>query len=161
MHRSRVGVLLIDHPAQSYDAAAAFWAGVCGAERDPAGPPDEDPYEPLTTLGGGVRLELQRIGGGTSSRIPLAVETDDVTAEVARLLALGAREVARHHGWVVLEDPGGMVFCVVPVQTGDDFAAHATTWPDPTSPDATSPDPTLPATTPTDPTPPATTSATP
>jgi hypothetical protein len=61
MHRSRIGVFLIDHPEESYDVAAAS-----------------------------------------------VVEERD--------------------GYTILADPGGMVFCVVPVQSGDHFARHATTW---------------------------------
>lgn len=129
MHRSRVGVVLIDHPVESYDAAAAFWAGARGSERDPAGPPEDNPYESLTALPGGLLLELQRTGGGTPARVHLDIETDDVAAEVARVVALGATVTQRHDGYAVLTDPGGLVFCVVPVQTGVDFDAHATTWP--------------------------------
>ena len=128
MHRSRIGVVLVDHPAESYDRAAAFWAAARGSARTAApGDPDE-PYESLAPIGGGIMLELQRTGTGTPARVHLDIETDDVAAEIERVLGLGAR-VVRHHGdWAVLEDPGGLPFCVVPVQTGDDFAAHATTW---------------------------------
>jgi hypothetical protein len=128
MHRSRIGVLLVDHPTESYDAAAAFWAAARGSERrnDPDDP--EDPYESLDALPGGIKLELQRTGAGTTPRVHLDLETDDVAAEIARVEALGARVVDRHEDWAVLADPGGMLFCVVPVQTGADFDAHATTW---------------------------------
>lgn len=128
MHRSRIGVFLIDHPTESYDAAAAFWAAARGSDRrgDPADP--DDPYEALDALPGGVKLELQRTGSGTPPRVHLDIETDDVPAEIARVEALGARVVDGYEDWAVLVDPGGMLFCVVPVQTGDAFDAHATTW---------------------------------
>lgn len=129
MHRSRVGVVLIDHPVESYDASAAFWAGARGSERDPVGPPEDNPYESLTPLPGGLLLELQRTGGGTPARVHLDIETDDVPAEVARVVALGATVTEQHESYAVLTDPGGLVFCVVPEQTGADFEAHATTWP--------------------------------
>lgn len=128
MHRSRVGVVLIDHPVETYDRAAAFWAGARGAERDAAGPPQDNPYESLTPLPGGLMLELQRTGTGTPARVHLDIETDDVAAEVARVVALGATVTEQHDGYAVLTDPGGLVFCVVPVQTGADFDTHATTW---------------------------------
>jgi Glyoxalase-like domain len=128
MHRSRIGVLLVDHPTESYDSAAAFWAAARGSDRraDPDDP--DDPYESLDPLAGGIRLELQRTGTGTPPRVHLDLETDDVPAEIARVESLGARVVDRHEDWAVLEDPGGMLFCVVPVQTGADFEAHATSW---------------------------------
>lgn len=129
MHRSRLGVVLIDHPATTYDAAAAFWAGAVGRGRAAAeGPPDEEPYESLGSPGGGLLLELQRTGAGTTARVHLDLETDDVAAEVARVTGLGASVVEQREGYTILADPGGLVFCVVPVQTGDAFAEHATTW---------------------------------
>ena len=122
MHRSRVAVVLIDHPEESYDAAAGFWAAVRGTDRGPEGPPADEPY-------GGVLLELQRTGAGTPPRVHLDIETDDVEAEVARLTGIGATVAEQHEGYTVLHDPGGLVFCVVPVQTTRaDFDAHATTW---------------------------------
>ncbi len=130
MHRSRVGVVLIDHPQESYDAAAMFWAATTGTPRESGTTvPDDDPYESLADQPGGGKLELQRTGAGTPPRVHLDVETDDVPAEVARLVSFGATVTTQHEGWVVLADPGGMRFCVVPVQTVEAFAAHATTWP--------------------------------
>lgn len=129
MHRSRIGVFLIDHPEESYDAAASFWAAASGSQRTRSdAPPDEDPYESLTPLAGGELLELQRTGTGTPPRIHLDLETDDVAAEVARVVALGASVLEEREGYTILTDPGGMAFCVVPVQSGDHFARHATTW---------------------------------
>jgi len=127
MHRSRIGIFLIDHPAPTYDAAAAFWAAATGEEVTGT-LTDEEPYQSLARLPGGIRLELQRIGAGTPPRVHLDIETDDVAAEVARLLALGATVIEEPDGFVVLRDPADLVFCVVPIQTGDDFEAHATTW---------------------------------
>src|SRR5688572_30128758 len=130
MHRSRVAVVLIDHPEESYADAAGFWAAATGSDRSaPEGPPDDDPYESLSRLPGGVLLELQRTGSGTPPRLHLDIETDDVEAEVARLTALGATVAERPEGFTVLNDPGGLVFCVVPVQTDRaSFDEHATTW---------------------------------
>lgn len=130
MHRSRVGVLLIDHPQESYAAASSFWAAAHGGGSEvTSAPPDDDPYESLDHLPGGVKVELQRTGDGTPPRVHLDIETDDVPAEVARVSELGARVLEQHDGYAVLTDPGGLMFCVVPVQTGESFRAHATTWP--------------------------------
>lgn len=53
-------------------------------------------------------------------RIGFAVtESDDVEAEVARLTRLGAIEQARHRSWVVMCDPAGLMFCVVPPESPD------------------------------------------
>ena len=128
MHRSRVAVLLIDH-AEAHDAALAFWAGALGTT--PRHLPEEPEFTVLGPLGA-LELAVQRTGPGTPPRLHLDLETDDVPAEVARVVALGARVVEDHAaaggGHVVLEDPGGLVFCVVPVQT-DRFETDAVTWP--------------------------------
>lgn len=129
MHRSRLGVVLIDHPEESAAAATSFWAGVLGGpEPAAAGPPADDPYVGLPTLPGGVGLEVQRTGSGTPPRVHLDIEADDVPAEVARVVGLGAEVVEERQGYAILRDPGGLVFCVVPVQRDQEFVAHATTW---------------------------------
>lgn len=126
MHRSRIAVVMIDHPEESFDAAADFWAGAQGSTR--SAHPDP-PYESLDRLPGNVAFELQRTGSGTPPRIHLDFETDDVAAEVTRLEGLGATVTERADGWVVLDDPGGMVFCVVPVWTDQgDFERHSVVW---------------------------------
>ncbi len=124
MHRSRIGIVLIDHPEDRYDASLAFWAGATGHS-----PVSEEgaPYHSLGPLGI-VHLEVQRTGLGTPQRIHLDVETDDVAAEVARLVRLGASVVEERRGYTVMVDPGGLVFCVVPVQTGEAFEEHASRW---------------------------------
>jgi Glyoxalase-like domain len=63
--------------------------------------------------------------GDAPARYHLDIETDDVEAEVARLRAPGASEVDRHGDWVVLRDPAGLLFCVIP-EEGDGFAEKST-----------------------------------
>lgn len=129
MHRSRVAVVLLDHPAESYESAAVFWAAATGSPRAAEPPTAESPYESLRALPGGVELALQRTGADSPPRVHLDIETDDVDAETARLIARGAQVAEQRDGYAILADPGGLVFCVVPVQsTAADFEAHATTW---------------------------------
>ncbi len=59
---------------------------------------------------------LQEIGSGPA-RFHLDIETDDVAAEVARLTGLGAVKVADGRTWVVMRDPSGLLFDVVPHQS--------------------------------------------
>ena len=126
MHRSRIGLVLIDHPEEHWEQGLAFWAGVQGVT--PAGTDDSTPeYRSLGTIGS-VALESQRTGTGTPPRVHLDIETDDVPAEVGRVVALGATVVEEPEGFTVLRDPAGLVFCVVPVQTGADFEREALTW---------------------------------
>lgn len=130
MHRSRIGVILIDHPPQSYAAAAEFWTTARGGDRAATGAttPD-DPFEGLQALPGGVMLALQRLDEG-EPRTHVDIETDDVDAEVSRLLAAGAtlRESYDDPHYAIMTDPGGLVFCVVPVQSREGFEEHAVVW---------------------------------
>ncbi|WP_449385044.1 VOC family protein [Cellulomonas soli] len=75
---------------------------------------------------GGAPLGFQRVEEPTpgKNRVHVDVHAVDRDAEVARLLVDGAGLVARHEhdgfAWVVLSDPDGNQFCVVPApQAGD------------------------------------------
>ncbi len=126
MHRSRIGIVLIDHPEEDSEAALAFWGGVQGVT-PVEGDPDMPEYRSLGTMGS-VAVWGQRTGSGTPPRVHLDIETDDVPAEVARVLGLGATVVEERKEYTILQDPAGIVFCVVPVQTGADFEREAHTW---------------------------------
>ncbi len=123
MHRSRIGLVLLDFPDRDYDAASTFWSDIQGVTPEVGGP-----YAKIGTIGS-VHLETQRLGAGTPARVHLDIETDDVAAEVARVCALGAELVEERDDYAILNDPGGLVFCVVPVQTGEAFDRDALTWP--------------------------------
>jgi predicted enzyme related to lactoylglutathione lyase len=126
MHRSRIGLVLIDHPEDDHAAALSFWSGVQGVT--PAqGDADMPDYHGLGRIGS-VAVWSQRTGSGTPPRVHLDIETDDVPAEVARVIALGATVLDERTSYTILQDPAGMVFCVVPVQTGEDFEREALTW---------------------------------
>jgi hypothetical protein len=125
MHRSRIGVILIDHPSTSYDGATAFWGAAAAVTPEPL------PGEPYASLGqlGAVALATQRLEDASPPRVHLDVETDNVEAEMARLTELGATVTDRRDGYAIMADPGGLVFCVVPVQSGEAFERAATPWP--------------------------------
>jgi hypothetical protein len=128
-HRSRLSILLLDLPPEHHAAGSAFWAGATGR---PAAPdPTDEKWASLGSFADGFHVEIQRTGSGTPPRWHVDIESDDIEAEVARLESLGARrhmymEAGRF--WQ-MTDPAGMVFCVVGVQTGEEFDRHATTWP--------------------------------
>lgn len=127
MHRSRLYGLFVDAPVAEADDAVRFWATALGATAIPGR--DDDPYTVLRGAIPGLAMEVQAVDD--APRYHLDIETDDVAAEVERLTGLGATEVLRHHGWVVLRAPGGHLLCVVPVQSDKKlFAAKATEWPD-------------------------------
>jgi hypothetical protein len=124
MHRSRLHVVLIDSPPDVAEVGVAFWAAALGREPQPE---QGTPFTVLAPLGAGQVLAHQRLQDGPA-RMHLDIETDDTDAEVARVKGLGATRLSEHDGCVQLQDPTGLVFCVVPVQSAD-FDQYATTWP--------------------------------
>ena len=121
MHRILLRAILIDAPAPVHDATLAFWtAALAASARRGVQHPEYHVLEHAAALG---PVMVQNIGDA-AARVHLDIESDDVDAEVERLLAAGATEVERHDDWVVLRDPAGIVFCVVPGD-GEEFDAGA------------------------------------
>ena len=125
MHRSRVSTLLIDVPREEAPTAAAFWSAALGVT------PGIDPDEPqFTSLPGAVPdlvTSVQAIDD--APRYHLDIETDDVDAEVARLVGLGAVTVGRWLDCHTLQAPGGHLLCVIPQHSDEEsFARHARVW---------------------------------
>ena len=120
MHRILLRTIVVDAPSATYDATRDFWATALGAvaHRGVRHPEYHWLEHPATT---GPML-VQDVGTD-AARIHLDIETDDVDAEVGRLIVAGGTEVERREDWVVLRDPAGLLFCVVPA--GDGFADAA------------------------------------
>ena len=110
-HRSRLGCIVIDCPAEEVKEAAAFWAAALGgeAELDEAGK-----YAEIHDQGE-LKVLVQAVDH--AARVHLDIEADDKEAEVARLEKLGAKVVARIKRWIVMEAPTGHRFCVVNPQS--------------------------------------------
>jgi hypothetical protein len=125
MHRSRIAGFIIDCNTDNLEQAAGFWSAALGY---PLRPKSEEPsplYRAMLTNELGLHVEVQTVKH--ESRVHLDIETDDVDAEVARLEALGAKQVERIHTWCVMEAPTGQRFCVVRPQN-DVFAEQANVW---------------------------------
>jgi predicted enzyme related to lactoylglutathione lyase len=80
--------------------------------------PDDDWAVLVPREGEGAQLALKLVESGTARRHHLDLYADDQTAEVERLLGLGASRVPKWNyeedaDYVVLEDPDGNPFCVV------------------------------------------------
>ena len=126
-HRSRLSILLLDLPPEHHAAGQHFWSAATGHPVEPDAA--DATWSSLGGFADGFHLEVQRTGAGTPPRWHVDIETDDVAAEVARLEGLGARRLADMGGFWQLTDPAGLVFCVVGVQTDEEFERHAHTWP--------------------------------
>ena len=116
MHRSAMGAFSIDVPSAHIEQSKVFWRAALSRSSRPGTQHAE--FEPLEGQFSTLNGFLQDVGT-TAPRVHLDLHTDDLEAEVARLVGLGATEVARHGGWVVLNDPAGMAFCVCPVPPDD------------------------------------------
>ncbi|MCX5235419.1 VOC family protein [Streptomyces prunicolor] len=126
MHRSRVFALLIDTPGPEAAAAAAFWSAALGTPAEPV--PGEEQFTTLHEAIPGLVTAVQSIDD-PNPRFHIDIETDDVEAETARLLALGATETARWLECRVLRAPGGHLLCVLPVHSAPEvFNTRARTW---------------------------------
>ena len=125
MHRSRLSTWLIDVPRADAEKAATFWSRALGV---PAVPGPEEPQ--FTSLPGALPdLSLAVQAVDDTARYHLDIETDDLDAETARLIALGAVELDRWRDCRILRAPGGHLLCVIPLHSDPEvFARLATVW---------------------------------
>ncbi|HEX8495935.1 MAG TPA: VOC family protein [Actinomycetales bacterium] len=126
MHRSRLSTLLVDTPAEHAAASATFWAAALGAMARST--PDEPQFTSLGSPLPGLTMAVQAVDD--APRLHLDLETDDLDAETARLVGLGAVEVDRWLDCRILRAPGGHVLCVIPRHSDPEvFDRLATVWP--------------------------------
>jgi hypothetical protein len=111
-HRVRAVQVCLDSPRSAHAGEVAFWravlpgrwvssgdAGFAGKWHDDQGSPLQLLFQELRESDGSVRAHLD-------------LGTDDLPAEVGRLLELGAADVGPGRGWHVLRDAVGQLFCV-------------------------------------------------
>ncbi len=110
-HRSRLVQVCIDSPSSRHAAEVAFWRALLG-DRWVDSPAPEFAGKWHDDLGSPIQLLFQRLDEPDGPvRAHLDLGTDDLPAEVSRLAALGAEDVAPGRGWHVLRDPTGLAFC--------------------------------------------------
>lgn len=127
MHKSRLGVIVIDCQTDDLDREAAFWSQVLGYASKRSPDPDEQSYIELETPPNDLNVLLQEVDH--PSRVHIDIESDDIDAEADRLEKLGAKRIAKIRRWWVMEAPSGHRFCVVRPQRAD-FETGANSWPD-------------------------------
>jgi hypothetical protein len=119
MHRILMRTVVLDFGSDVHDRARDFWKVALAADiRRGKRFPEYHVLEHPAALG---PVLMQDIGDG-ESRVHLDIESDDIAAEVMRLVKAGASVVQQHEDWTVLRDPAGLLFCVVPGES-DDFAS--------------------------------------
>ena len=125
MHKSRLGVIVIDCEAHDLDDAQAFWGQALGYAVKRSDNPEHRNYVRFEKPDEDVAVLLQKVDH--PSRVHLDIETDDIEAEVQRLETLGAKRVKQLPRWWIMEAPTGHRFCVVgPQRAGLD--EHANQW---------------------------------
>ncbi|WP_203922773.1 VOC family protein [Rugosimonospora africana] len=125
MHRSRLSTLLVDVPSGEASAAATFWSKALGAPARPV--PGEEQFTALEGALPELVMAVQEVRA--EPRYHLDIETDDVEAETARLVALGAVEVGRWLDCRTLRAPGGHLLCVIPQHSDPEtFERHSQIW---------------------------------
>ncbi len=101
--------------ASDVDALAQWWSDVLGWPKEPTDDGDVILRAPAGAGPDWLFLAVPE-GKTVKNRIHFDFTPDDQQAEVARLVALGARPVDIGQGeqsWVVLADPEGNEFCIL------------------------------------------------
>ena len=125
MHKSRLGTLIVDCESGDLFEHARFWGSVLGSEPESPQGQKNPQFVRLQGAPDEVQVLLQSVDH--ASRIHIDIETDDIDAEVARLVKLGATVVEKLERWVVMEAPSKHRFCVIgPIRA--DFEENANQW---------------------------------
>jgi len=116
----RIGSIVIHTP--EFERTVAFWQAALGyVPRLPASK-DWVVLRDPTNRGPNVAFQARERRARSRSWIHLDLYTSDRPVEVERLINLGARRYPWRYApgadFVVLEDPGGSLFCVVAKQDG-------------------------------------------
>lgn len=101
--------MLIDVAPGDHDRELAFWQAAVGGHWPEPTVPE---YHGADLPGPDFELSVQRLGEGPT-RLHLDVHTDDLELEVQRLERLGARRVDQRGDLWVMQDPAGLLFCVL------------------------------------------------
>ncbi len=125
MHKSKLAGFIIDCQSDDLQACGNFWSAALGMRLQELPSDEADRYKRLVDPHLNLHMEVQTVAH--PSRVHLDIETDDIEAEVARLIRLGATRVANVHTWVVMQAPTGHRFCVVRAASPN-FQAEATEW---------------------------------
>jgi predicted enzyme related to lactoylglutathione lyase len=107
---SRLDQVCLDVPEALFEAEASFWSSLTGWKRQSS---DRAEFESLVRPAGmPLRILFQRVGSPVAGMHP-DFACDDVRAEVARHVGLGAQVVREVPGeWTTLRDPAGREYCV-------------------------------------------------
>ena len=125
MHKSRLGALVVDCQSEDLFEYAEFWGAALGSHPESQEGQIDQRYVRLNGNTSEAQVILQKVDH--PSRVHFDIETDDIEAEVKRLLSLGAEVIERMEKWVIMEAPSKHRFCVIgPIRS--DFEEKANVW---------------------------------
>jgi hypothetical protein len=111
-HRTRMVQVCVDSPQHAHETEVEFWRRlvpgrwVTSSDVEFAGKWHDDAGSPIQLL----FQQLEEADGLVRAHLDLG--TDDLRAEIRRLVDLGATDVGQGRGWHVLRDAAGQRFCV-------------------------------------------------
>lgn len=125
MHKSKLAGFIIDCKTTDLKGAAEFWSAALGMEMRGLAGEEGDKYIRLVGQREPLHIEVQMVDH--DSRVHLDIGADDIEAEANRLEKLGAKRVAKIHGWIVMQAPTGQRFCVVQAKSKE-FLDQCHVW---------------------------------
>lgn len=124
MRRSKLSTVLVDAPAEVFEKEVDFWSGALG--RAPQGDDDDPEYRDYGEPVPGVQFMVQEVGAPGSISISRPTTSTPRSGGWRRWAPRGLSRTRRGESCATR----GLLFCVVRVQTGDNFTSLATRWPD-------------------------------
>lgn len=125
MHKSRLGALVVDCQSENLFQEAQFWGAALGSEPESQEGQINQRYVRLNGKPSEAQVILQKVDH--PSHVHFDIETDNIEAEVKRLMSLGAEIVEKMDEWVIMEAPSKHRFCVIsPIRA--DFDEKANVW---------------------------------
>lgn len=125
MHKSKLAGFIIDCKTTDLKGAAEFWSAALGMEMRGLAGEEGDKYIRLVGQREPLHIEVQMVDH--DSRVHLDIGADDIEAEASRLEKLGAKRVAKIHGWIMMQAPTGQRFCVVQAKSKE-FLDQCHVW---------------------------------
>lgn len=127
MHKSKLAGFIIDCQTSDLAGAARFWSDALGMAVEELPGAEGERYVKLKDPTEQLQVEVQSVDH--ASRVHLDIETDNISAEVDRLRALGAKVVEHVQSWCVMQAPTGQRFCVIN-RASARFEKQANSWQD-------------------------------
>jgi len=125
MHKSRLGALVVDCQSENLFKEAEFWGATLGSEPESQEGQINNLFVRLNGQATEAQVILQKVNH--PSHVHFDIETDNIEAEVQRLISLGAEVVEKMEKWVIMEAPSKHRFCIIsPIRS--DFEENANVW---------------------------------